>query len=129
METVNINAFGRSYPLSRSLLTRSGLLQRIFGAEAGAVNEVNLNVDPRLQPAFEYLYQKLLERSGPSLFSFMGLGAVSDVLLLQSFIPDVEALILAGYFPADILRADYHLYENIPALKEAADRYLASQGY
>lgn len=127
METVNIRAFGKTYPLPRSLLDRSGLLQRIFGAQASGINEITLTADPRLQPAFEYLYHKLLERSGPNFLKFLGLGQISDVLLLQSFIPDLVMLIDGGHIPPDILRANYGLYQSIPALREAADRYLASQ--
>ena len=79
---IQIHAFGRIYPLDRELLNQSGMLTLALSESQIQGNQIDLNLDPSHQPAFEYIYNKLI--GIPS--STINPSILLDVMLLADYL-------------------------------------------
>lgn len=79
---IRIRAFGQIYALDRELLSQSGMLILALAESQIQGNQIDLNLDPSYQPAFEYIYNKLI--GVPS--SIINPSILVDVMLLADYL-------------------------------------------
>lgn len=55
-DLVTILAFGKEYPISRDQLKASEFLATAFSGRFNRTNTIELDFDPELEQAFDYIY-------------------------------------------------------------------------
>ncbi len=97
MDTIDVLAFGKRYPVPKTILRNSALLSSRLG-NISTISNIQLNLEPELKPALDYLYSRII-----SLYQTHG-NNISDAVLLpvisqtfQEVLPTISPFLLIKY--------------------------------
>ena len=97
MDTVDVLAFGKKYPVPKTILRNSALLSSKLG-DLSTISNIQLNLEPELQPLLDYLYSRVM-----SLYQAYG-NNISDAVLIPTIretfrevLPSISPLLLLKY--------------------------------
>lgn len=129
-DSVNIIAFDITYELHKSLIIKSTFISNTFSGRYKETDELNLNFDISLKPAFDYIYNKLLNDKYDQNIdteTFINIIFIADYLGINNILNNCKQTIVNGNISIEDLIKYHDIYWYITEINDAAAMLIISK--